>query len=106
MQHRVTSGGDDLVRVTHQLLQAQQQLDKAPSKPKRATKGAAAKQQSKLEEEKETWKKSFQTLYDKYEANQTQQDLDKCNTKVQELQDQLQREQQNTAELQKRINAR
>ena len=82
MQHRVTSGGDDLVRVTHQLLTAQQQLDKAPSKPKRATKGTAAKQLSEVEEEKESWKKSFQTLYEKYEANQTQQDLDKCNTKV------------------------
>ena len=93
MKHHVTTGDNDLVCVTHQLLQAQQKLEKAPTKSKRATKGAAAKQQSKAKEQMETWKKSFQTLYDKCKENQTQQDLDQCNTKVQELQDQLQREQ-------------
>ena len=82
MKNRVTTGDNDLVRVTHQLLQAQQKLEKAPTKSKRATKGAAAKQQSKVEELMETWKRSFQTLYDKSKENQTQQDLDQCNTKV------------------------
>ena len=103
MKYCVTIGDNDLVHVTHQLLQAQLKLEKTPTKSKRATKGATAKQQSEAEELMETWKRSFQTLYDKSKENQTQQDLAQCNTKVQELQDQLQREHQNNAELQNKI---
>ena len=100
MKSRVTYRENNLISVIEQLLQAQ---EKPSTKVKRATKGAASKQQSQAEQDVEMWKKSFQTLSTKTKGDQTQQGLDQCNNKVQELQDQLQKEQEINAELQENL---
>ena len=100
MQNRVIERENNLITVTEQLLQAQ---EKPPTKAKRATKGAASKQQSQAEQDVEMWRKSYQVLSEKTKGNQTIQDLDRCNNKVQELQDQLQQQQQINAELQEKL---
>ncbi|MCO5611737.1 hypothetical protein L7F22_065995 [Adiantum nelumboides] len=56
-----------------------------------------------MEESRDTWKSAFQKLYQQRTADTPNKDLEECNTKVQELQDQLQREQEKNAGLQSQI---
>ena len=99
MTNRVKEKEADLVRVADELLQAQ---EKPNTRAKRATKGATSKQ-SQAEQDAAMWKKSYQTLSEKTKGDKALQDLDKCNDKVQELQDQLKQEQQINAELQAKL---